>query len=285
MRVPRALSGLLLAGVVWSGQGPPSVAAEVTFLPEPSAFRPLLADPREAQHVMRYLVGSGRARGEAAFGDTFGLIRVDAAVPVQLGVQASVHTRFNRDVNSVGFLDINSADYAVVFPVDVRAGGLDLRVGVGHLSSHLGESEVQRRIVFGGANFFDRSFLYRRDFVRVVASFDASESIRVYAGGSYAIHVVPNRGRAAAQGGAELVGRPRPWGSVLRQWYAAADVQSWAEADWAVSADVQAGLRLTAPGSSRGLRAAIDVYRGRSPQRILGRERERYTGVSLYFEL
>ena len=283
-RVPRALIALL-AGVVWSGQGFPSAAAEVTFLPEPSTFRPLLADPREAQHVMRYLVGGGRARGEAAFGDTFGLIRVDAAVPVQLGVQASVYARFNRDVNSVGFLDINSADYAIVFPVDVRAGDLDLRMGVGHLSSHLGETEVQRRIVFDGANFFDRSFLYRRDFVRGVASFDVTESVRVYAGGSYAIHVVPNRGRAAVQAGAELVGRPRPWGSVLRRWYAAADVQSWAEADWAVSADLQAGLWINAAGSARGLRVAIDVYRGRSPQRILGRERERYGGIALYFEL
>lgn len=283
-RVPRALIALL-AGAVWSGQGPASVAGEVTLLPGPSAFRPLLADPREAHHVMRYLVGDGRARGEAAFGDTFGLLRVDAPVPVQFGVQASVYTRFNRDVDSVGFLDINSADYAIVFPVDVRAGDLDLRMGVGHLSSHLGEIEVQRRIMSGVVNYFDRSFLYRRDSVRVVASFDASESVRVYAGGSYAIHVVPNRGRAAAQAGAELVGRPRPWGSVIRRWYMAADVQSWAEADWAVSADVQAGLWINAAGSARGLRVAIDVYRGRSPQRILGLQRERYGGIALYFEL
>lgn len=235
--------------------------------------------------MLRYLVGEGRARGEAAFGDTFGLIRVDAAVPVQLGVQASVYTRFNRDVDSVGFLDINSADYAIVFPVDVRAGDLDLRMGVGHLSSHLGETEVQRRIVFDGANYFDRSFLYRRDFMRLVASFDVTESLRGYAGGSYAIHVVPNRGRAAAQVGAELVGRPRSWGSVIRRWYAAVDVQSWAEADWTVSADLQAGLWINGAGSARGLRVAIDVYRGRSPQRILGLQRERYGGIALYFEL
>lgn len=235
--------------------------------------------------MLRYLVGDGRAGGEAAFGDTFGLLRVDAPVPVQLGIQASVYTRFNRDVDSVGFLDINSADYAIVFPVDVRAGDLDLRMGVGHLSSHLGEIEVQRRIMSGVVNYFDRSFLYRRDSVRVVASFDASESVRVYAGGSYAIHVVPNRGRAAAQAGAELVGRPRPWGSVIRRWYMAADVQSWAEADWAVSADVQAGLWINAVGSARGLRVAVDVYQGRSPQRILGRQRDRYGGIALYFEL
>ena len=112
----RALIGGFLAVVAWGAGTANSTAATVAFLPEPSPFRPLLADPREAQHVMRYLVGGGRARGEAAFGDTFGLIRVDAAVPVQLGVQASVYTRFNRDVNSVGFLDINSADYAIVFP-------------------------------------------------------------------------------------------------------------------------------------------------------------------------
>jgi hypothetical protein len=260
------------------------VAAEVTLLPGPSAFRPLLADPREAHHVLRYLVGDGRARGEAAFGDTFGLIRVDAAVPVQFGVQASVYTRFNRDVDSVGFLDINSADYAIVFPVDVRAGDLDLRMGVGHLSSHLGETEVQRRIVFGGTNF--RSELSLSTGLRARGGVvRRTGSLRVYAGGSYAIHVVPNRGRAAAQAGAELVGHPRPWGSVIRRWYAAADVQSWAEADWAVSADLQAGLWINTAGSARGLRLAIDVYRGRSPQRILGLQRERYGGIALYFEL
>jgi len=56
-------------------------------------------------------------------------------------------------------------------------------------------------------------------------------------------------------------------------------------ADWAVSADLQAGLWINAAGSARGLRVAIDVYRGRSPQRILGLQRERYGGIALYFEL
>lgn len=273
-----------LAVVVWAAQTPPALPAPVDFLPGESAFRPLLADPREAQYLMRYMLGTGRARGEAAFGDTFGLVRVGDVRSVQFGIQASVYTRFNRDVNSVGFLDVNSADYTIFLPLDIHRGPVDLRAGFGHLSSHLGESEVQRRIFFGGANFFDRAFLYRRDFIRSLVSFDATDAVRLYAGGSYGIHVTPNGPRGAGQVGAELRLPPQPFGRLQRQWYLAADLQSWAEADWALNANLQAGLRLRRPDSSRRLRVALDVYRGRSLQRILGQDHEHYESVGLYFE-
>jgi hypothetical protein len=280
----RVLCFAALAVVAWAAQTPPALAQPVDVLPGESAFRPLLADPREAQYLMRYLLGNGRARGEAAFGDTFGLVRVGDVRSVQFGIQASVYTRFNRDVNSAGFLDVNSADYTIFLPIDVHQGPVDLRVGFGHLSSHLGESEVQRRIFFGGANFFDRSFLYRRDFIRSVVSFDATEAVRLYAGGSYGVHVTPHRPRGAGQVGAELLSTPQPLGRLHRQWYLAADLQSWAEADWALNANLEVGLRLSRPDSSRRLRVALDVYRGRSLQRILGRDHEHYESVGLYFE-
>ncbi|MBI3607942.1 MAG: DUF1207 domain-containing protein [Nitrospirae bacterium] len=260
----RAFCSAVFGVVVWLAQAPPALPVPVDILPGESAFRPLLADPREAQYLMRYLLGASRARGEAAFGDTFGLVRVGDIQSVQFGIQASVYTRFNRDVNSVGFLDVNSADYTIFLPVDVHQGPVDVRVGLGHLSSHLGETEVQRRIVFGGANFFDRAFLYRRDFIRSVVSFETTEAVRLYAGGSYGVHVTPLRPRGAGQVGAELLSTPRLLGRLQRQWYLAVDFQSWAEADWALNANLQVGLRLSRHDSLRRLRVALDVYHGRS---------------------
>ena len=280
----RVLCSAALAAVLGAAQAPPALSAQVAFLPGESAFRPLLADPREAQYLMRYMHGSGRARGEVAFGDTFGLVRAGNIRSVQFGLQASVYTRFNRDVNSVGFLDVNTADYAIFFPFDLHQKPVGLRVGFGHLSSHFGESEAQRRIAFGGALLFDRAFLYRRDFIRSLVSFDATDAVRVYVGGSYGVHLTPKRPRGSGQVGAELLSTPQPLGRLHRQWYVAVDLQSWAEANWALNANLQAGVRMSRPGSSRRLRVALDVYHGRSLQRILAQDHERYESVGLYFE-
>jgi hypothetical protein len=243
-----------------------------------------LADPREAHHSLRYVVGSGRAGGEASFGDTFGLVRVSNDLRVQLGLQASVFTRFNRDIDSAGFLDINSADYTIFIPVDFQVGRVAVRTGFGHTSSHLGEIEAQRRILNGEAVFYDRSFLYRRDYARVVTAWDATDRLRIYGGASVAVHLTPEGGRTSAQAGAEWTGPPRTVGTLVRQWFAGVDLQAWAESDWAVNANVEGGLRLSRPDAERGIRFAVSSYAGRSLQRVLASEREQYVSVGLVFE-
>jgi hypothetical protein len=284
VRVPAAVAAVaaLLIGA-WEH---PAWAAPVEVFPNTALFRPLLADPREAHHSVRYLVGPSDARGEASFGDTFGLVRIDGALPVQFGIQGSVFTRFNPDVDSVGFLDINSADYTLFLPIDLQFDGWSLRTGLGHLSSHLGESEVQRRILEGqGAIlFFDRSFLYRRDYVRLIAAWDVSEQFKLYGGASIAVHITPEQARTATQAGIEWQEPLHPLGSIERQWYAAADFQSWGESDWAVNANVEAGLRLARTDGTRGVRIALSGYAGRSLQRVLANERERYLGFGFVFE-
>jgi hypothetical protein len=281
----RLLASAVLTVFVWLAGASWSFAAlPLDVFPGESTFRPFLADPREAQYLLRYVIGNGRARGEAAFGETFGLVRLEGTRPLQLGLQASVYTRFNRDVDSAGFLDINSADYTIALPLDLRYDRLDVRVSVGHLSSHFGESEVQRRILFDGANFFDRTFLYRRDFVRGLVSSDLTETLRVYGGGSYAIHITPQQPRPVGQVGLEARLPARGWGPLRRQWYLAVDLQSWAEADWTMNTNVQVGVRLGRGHSSRRVRVALEAYQGKSLQRIIGRQRERYASLGLFFE-
>jgi hypothetical protein len=243
-----------------------------------------LADPREAHHSARYLVSSARPRGEVSFGDTFGLVRISGVLPVQLGIQGLVVARFNRDVDSAGFLDINSADYTLFLPVDIQFDGWSLRTGVGHLSSHFGESEVQRRIQ-AGANLFDRAFLYRRDYVRLIAAWDVTDRYKVYGGASFAVHMTPNRARTAAQAGAEWRGALQPLGSIVRQWFVGVDLQTWAESDWAANAYLEGGLRLARTDGARGVRIALSGFSGRSLQRVLAAQRERYVSVGLVFEL
>jgi hypothetical protein len=275
------------AAYVWlavSPWGDISRAASVEFLPGASLFRPLLADPREAHHSLRYLVGSDDARGEASFGDTFGVARISSESVVQVGIQASVFTRFNRDVDSAGFLDINSADYTIFVPVDVQFGRVVVRSGIGHLSSHLGEIETQRRILNGEASFFDRSFLYRRDYARVVTAWDVTERLRIYGGASVAAHLTPDGGRTTAQTGVEWIGSPRSSGTMVRQWFSGVDVQTWAESDWAVNGNVEGGVRLSRADGARGIRFSVSGYAGRSLQRVLASERERYVSVGLVFE-
>lgn len=258
-------------------------AAGVEVFPRGSLFRPLLADPREAQHTLRYLVGSGNARGEVSFGDTMWLAGEEGVW--QIGIQASVYTRFNRDRDSAGFLDINSADYMAMIPLDARVGRMDVRLGVGHLSSHLGESEAQRRIFFEGANFFDRDFLYRRDFLRLLVASDLGDMLRVYAGTSVGVHMTPDRAKTAVQTGVEWRSPSTSWGSLRRQWCVGIDMQTWAETDWTMNAAMDWSLRLTHPDETRGLRISLAGYTGRSLQRVLAIERERYVSIGLVFEL
>lgn len=276
-----------LVAVAIGGWGTAGWGAPVEMFPSHIIFRPLLADPREAHHSVRYLVGPSDARGEASFGDTFGVVRIDGPMLVQFGIQGSVFTRFNPDTDSVGFLDINSADYALFLPIDVQFNGWALRTGLGHLSSHLGESEVQRRILESGGTIlpFDRSFLYRRDYVRVIAAWDISDQVRVYGGASFGLHVTPERPRTATQAGVEWRGAQRPLGTMVRQWFLATDLQAWAESDWAANANVEGGLRLARTDGARGVRIAVSGYTGRSLQRVLADERERYLGFGLVFEL
>lgn len=275
------------AVVVWLAVGAWGAAAwagPVEYLPGTSPFRPLLADPRETHHSVRYLVGPGRARGEASFGDTFGLVRISNSPIAQVGIQASVFTRFNSDADSAGFLDINSADYMIFIPVDVRLGVVTVRSGIGHVSSHLGEMEVQHQILDQGASFFDPRFLYRRDYVRVVAAWDVTERLRIYGGASVAVHMNPNRARTAAQAGVEWLGPPRPLGSIRRQWFVGVDLQTWAESDWAANGNLEGGLRLSRPDGERAIRVVVSGYAGRALQRILAFQREHYLSAGLVFE-
>ncbi|MFZ5863623.1 MAG: DUF1207 domain-containing protein [Nitrospirota bacterium] len=280
----RCVAAAVLAWLAVSPFPDHARAAVVEWLPAASLFRPLAADPREAHHSLRYVAGSGTARGEASFGDTFGVARIASDWTAQVGLQASVFTRFNRDMDSAGFLDINSADYTLFIPVDVRFDRVVVRSGIGHLSSHLGEIEAQRRIHDGEALFFDRSFLYRRDYARVVAAWDVTDRLRIYGGASVAVHLTPEGGRTAAQTGVEWFGPPRVSGRVVRQWFAAADLQTWAESDWAANANVEGGLRLSRADGERGIRLAVSGYAGRSLQRVLAQDRERYLSAGLVFE-
>ncbi len=282
VRAPAMVAAVV--AVVIGGLGNAAWSAPVEIFPSGALFRPLLADPREAHHSVRYLVGPSDARGEASFGDTFGLARIDGPLRVQFGVQGSVFTRFNPDVDSVGFLDVNSADYTLFLPIDVQFDGWALRMGLGHLSSHLGESEVQRRIRYDGAPFFDRSFLYRRDYVRLIAAWDVSDQFRVYGGASIGVHVTPEQPRTATQAGVEWRGALHPLGSIVRQWFVATDLQAWAESDWAANANMESGLRLARTDGARGVRIALSGYAGRSLQRVLADERERYLGFGFVFE-
>jgi hypothetical protein len=277
-------AALLAALAVATGWSDAAWAVGTEIFPNTQLFRPLLADPREAQSSLRYLVNSGSSRGQAAFGDTFGLVRINSAYPVQFGVQGSVFTRFNRDPDSAGFLDINTADYTLVLPLDVKFDKWVLRTGVGHLSSHFGESEVQRQIQAGEALPFDESFLYRRDYLRVIAAWDVSERLRLYGGGSVAVHVRPDGPRTALQAGAERRWALHPLGSIMRQWYLAADLQLWAESDWATNANFEGGIRLARRDGTRAVRISLSGYVGHSLQRILASEREQYVSVGVIFE-
>jgi hypothetical protein len=260
-----------------AGGGAPGAAGKGEAFPTGDVFRPLVADPKQAQ----FFVGLNRFTSSGArytmasvgFGETFGLYRFSGGPEgqgLQVSVQGAIFAQFNLDTPSY---DLVNADYVIGFPVTFRRGNGSLRFRVYHQSSHLGDELLL------GANPPDR----------VNLSFEATEIIyahewrrwRLYAGGEYLLHNEPaDLEPLSAHWGLEfcgtktLVWRGRPIAGV--------DMKSLEEHDWAVDTSVKAGLEFGPPDpGQRRLRLMAEWYRGFDPRGQFYVNEVEYYGLAL----
>jgi hypothetical protein len=254
---------------------------EKIYLPLGDLFQPLLADPKEPHFYLsyrRYAYQSQHITAAAGgYGEIFGINRyVDHAAGSawQINFGGGAHAQFDLDLPSRALVN---TDYTIGFPVSYRKGNDSMRIALYHQSSHLGDE-----------------YLLQTKTKRIEFSYEALNVVwsrewrewRVYGGGEYMVHKVPNELRPwGAQGGVEyyelgpIPGRGRIVGGL--------DLKVDQEHDWAVNASLKTGLQFdSSEPNGRFIRVLLEGYHGYSPHGQFYINRTAYWGfgVALGFD-
>lgn len=288
---------LLVLPVAASGQtpgsgdaAPPDGAGSGTgWFPDSTAFRPVLAAPREVDLRGSLIVAEREApagadfqgsnlEAEVVLGHRLGIVRFQRESPdspeVVLGFEVGVFNRFALETPEKALI---SAGYRVGFPVSVRKGPWSGRLTLLHFSSHVGDDFLAR--------FGDRhpQRQMTRDGVELTLARRLLPGLRAYAGGDLNFHVNPGVPRSAGRGGLEWDPAPERRGGDAAggtaTWpFAAVDVETTSAAD-GLAATGAAGLALRVRGMT--LRLEARAHTGPTPMRQLGGRDEDFLGIGL----
>lgn len=281
-----ATAALLASSVV------PACAAEaagpgsgrvVGWFPDAEFYPQYTTDPLRPQSALKLLwvtdseiPETGSSRFGLHLGGRFGLVRWHPAGQPDRGWQLDFeggflgHFDLGHELDNIGWDGLFGL-YLSFLP----SGDLGFRVGVKHDSAHVGDEYAERtgRTRVGAT---------REELVAGV-SWRPADGWRLYAEGgiSYSTEAFQERGRL--QIGGEYRGARRFWRDRMG-WYAAIDLQSFEEHDWAIRSAAQIGFVLpTGRGTSR-YRFALEIVHGRS---ILGEftmHSESMVGVGWYLD-
>jgi hypothetical protein len=248
-------------------------------LPAGDMFQPLLADPKQPQFFVSYreydTTDAGSVTvGEAAYGETFGLLRLAgkrAGDGAQLGLSGGLFSQFNLDTPSD---DLINADYTVGLPLTYRRGPYSLRLRIYHQSSHLGDTVLLGEIA---PDREDLSF----ESIELLGSLDVGRW-RGYLGGEYLFRHNPDEvdpsglhGGLEYRGHKPLLGNGRPVGGV--------DIKSWEQHEWQADIALKLGLEFgDSSAGKRRLRLMLEAYDGFAPHGQFYEQEVTYFGCGLY---
>jgi hypothetical protein len=264
------LSALLAARAAAQEKGPPFPDAGVLF-PR------LLADPRQAQTTADYYRLAGEDMADVALGDTWGLRRwyfgESGDTAVQSDVEGMGYSQFKL---SRGVNELETIDFFANLPVEIRRGPLSGRFTLYHESSHLGDDYIRAT--------GDTGSRYSAEGVSEIASVDLGRFLRVYGGGSYLFHRVPDIPGGTVQGGFELVSSDLRGLPPHARLYLAEDLQSKEYVGWNLNSSTEAGVRLGYDGVRRQLRLHVGHFQGHSPFGQFRDERVSYNSLGASFD-
>ena len=249
------------------------------FLPRGLLFSPFHADPRWphfSASYRGYRTNDLTAAFAGTFGETFSLYRNQASFGGQweLVIQAGVFSLFDLSATS---LDLVNADYNVGFLTAYRSGKFSGFLRLHHQSSHLGDEFIL-------ANPRVQRINLSYEELDLKLAYDASDSIRVYAGGGYLVHRDPSDVEpVSTQWGIEVTS-PVTFlgGSVTPIGYA--DFQSNERSKWAISQFIMAGVRFeNARIGNRQLQVLAQYFAGPSPDGQFYTQHSHWFGAGLHF--
>lgn len=272
-----------------SAQAPAADGGSVAWFPDSTAFRPLLAAPREVDLRGSLVVADRRAadgadfegsnlEAEVVLGHRIGVVRLqgesEGRPEVVLGFEVGVFNRFALETSEK---DLIGVDYRVGLPLTLRTGPWSGRAVLLHVSSHLGDDFIAR---FGTPGPRRQ---VTRDGLELTLARRLPSGLRAYGGADLNFHVNPGVPRTAVRGGLEWDPAPGrragPGDDGLQLWpFAAADLEATSETS-GLAATGTAGLALRVRGMT--LRLEARGHAGPSPLGQLAGRDEDFLGVGL----
>jgi hypothetical protein len=240
-------------------------------------FPRMLADPRQAQTLASYYRLAGVNKADVALGDTWGLRRwylgEAGDTALQLDVEGMGYSQFKL---SGGVNEFETVDFFANLPLEIRRGPLSARFTLFHESSHLGDDYIRATGNTGSR--------YSVEGVRQVVSLNLGRFLRIYAGGGYLLHRIPDIPGGTLQTGFELVSSDLRVSVPHARLYLAEDVQSKQYDSWNANSNTEAGVRLGYDGVRRQLRLHVGHFEGHSPFGQFRDERVSYNSVGASFD-
>ena len=228
-------------------------------------FKPLLADPREAQVRLGLGYADPKLKFfEAGIGGDLVIAKKRWAPDKELSVSLRGLIIGRLDTCGSSFPLLNT-DFFGGVATGYRRGNDSWEAYLYHESSHLGDEILQD-------NRRER-IDYSREALRLLWSHDFGK-LRVYGGPSVNMRAYPSdiRGKATLQLGAEY--RWVAWNTPM---YVACDLQSRQENDWAVNTTAQFGIELGDPAKVKNRpRVFIELFNGHSNMGQYFDEHEKY---------
>jgi hypothetical protein len=247
------------------------------FSDDPRAFRPLLADPREATiRVGQSYDCSGEGFSDIQFGGDVGLLRREfgGGELLTVSVRGLFTTRFATCRSS---FDQLNTDYRGGLAVGYRTGPHQMEALIFHQSSHLGDEVLD----FGDRERIDYSY----EMLRLMYGFDVIDDLRIYGGAGIKLRGSPTEigQQVQLQAGAE-------YGFTLwdERFFAAADLKLRQENDWGPSFATQLGWDLSRGGQREVIkrpRLFLEFFTGYSNMGQYWDERESAIMLAFGFDL
>lgn len=273
----------LLDGCDTGGECFPAWRAEI--LPADLLYRSYIANPKDARLASRVLHLSGQgfiwaleagARvGVWRYGTPSGWRNPYTGRPEgwQVDIQGAAFPRLNFEEE----LDVDAVDFKVGVPLTYSKDKWEAKVGIYHLSSHVGDEFLERNPMFQRINYVRDAFVFGTGYY-------ANPDLRFYGEVEYAFNV---------DGGSEpfhlhfgfdwlparvntSINRPSPFiaaHGLLRE-----------DNDFGGGFNIVAGLQWRGPRSDKLFRAGVQYYNGKSWQFSFFDEHEELLGLSIWYD-
>ncbi len=268
---------------VSSGKNPVT-GSTLLYLPSGDLYPPYAADPVrpgfaiQPVHVQKGTIPTGGdSRINLKAGGVVGLVRSQADDNPDLGWQLSLMGGFN-DQNDISHSFDNigwDGRYGLILSAGVLKN-LAFRLGVLHVSSHLGDEYIERT---------GRKRLgYTRQELAAGVSWFFADRWRVYteAGRALSLHNKQLQQPWRTQAGLEFESSRRFWRRKMA-WYAALDAQSFEERDWRTDISFQTGFVVRS--TAHTWRFGFEWYNGRPPIGEFFQDTERYLSMGIWIDI
>lgn len=256
----------------------------VLWVGPPTDFYPrYIADPRRAQTALvlmefhdREIADTTRSRSSIRFGGRVPFVRFHPAGNPDLGWQVDMEAGFFGQFSLLYGMDNYGWDGVYGLLVSYKPkSSLVYRFGILHDSAHLGDEYVEKT----GRERIN----YSREEIVAGLSWTPDRQWRFYGEVTRDYETKGVARDERLQIGAEYLGPNKLWHGRVT-WYSAADINFFAERDWAPATTFQLGWMMpTGQGASR-YRLALEVYSGRSLMGEFSFQDESYLGLGIYYD-